>query len=349
MHPMKTSRLSQFLFAVAVLAGAGWMALNYQGAGGDMTRAAEAFLASLTAEQRVQATMEYDDPKRLDWHFIPKPERKGLQIKHMNEEQRKAAHALLASGVSQLGYDKAVTIMSLEAILQELEKARKDGPIRDAERYYFTVFGTPHAHGKWGWSVEGHHLSLNFAVSDGTAVAHTPAFFGANPALVHKEVGSSPKKGTRTLVHEEALAFELFNSLDEQQRKTALIAEKAPMDLRGAGEPQAPGGAPEGLAADKLTPEQTKTLRSLISAYTDNMAKELAEQRWAEIEEHGFGKIHFAWAGADKPGIGHYYRIQGVTFLVEFVNTQPDAEGNPANHIHCVWRSLKGDFGIARE
>ena len=48
-----------------------------------------------------------------------------------------------------------------------------------------------------------------------------------------------------------------------------------------------------------------------------------------------------------RPGIGHYYRIQGPTFLIEFVNTQPDAEGNPASHIHCVWRDPRGDFALS--
>ena len=64
------------------------------------------------------------------------------------------------------------------------------------------------------------------------------------------------------------------------------------------------------------------------------------------IREAGVEKIHFAWAGADKPGVGHYYRVQGPSFLIEFVNTQPDAAGNVANHIHCVWRDLGGDFAL---
>ena len=95
-----------------------------------------------------------------------------------------------------------------------------------------------------------------------------------------------------------------------------------------------------------MTKDQAATLQKLIEAYSRNMPKKISDAQLAEIKQAGVAKIHFAWAGAKKEGIGHYYRVQGPTFLIEFVNTQPDAAGNPANHIHAVWRSMKGDFGL---
>jgi hypothetical protein len=241
--------------------------------------------------------------------------------------------------------------MSLENILRELEKKRTDGPIRDPERYYFTIFGTPEATGKWGWSVEGHHLSLNFVVDQGRCVGHTPSFFGSNPATVKSHdqpIAGAPPAGTRVLAKEEDLAFQLFNALDEAQRKVALLAPKAPKDIRGAGEPQAPAGSPEGLPASRLTDSQKQILQELIKVYADNMAADIAAIRLADIDRAGLDQVYFAWAGANRPGIGHYYRLQGPTFVVEFINVQPDAEGNIANHIHTVWRDLRGDFGVKR-
>ena len=333
---------------VLVTIGAGFLLREDTSVGSSMTKAANEFLASLSEQQRASATMAYDDQRRLDWHFIPKPSRKGVQIKEMDAEQRKKAHALLQSGLSELGYDKAVTIMDLEAILHELEKKRKGGNIRDPERYYFTVFGKPDSKGTWGWSLEGHHLSLNYVVKDSQCASVTPFFFGANPAEVRSDLNVGPKKGTRVLPKREDLAFKLLGSLDDEQRKVAVLAEKAPSDIRAAGEPQPPQTAPEGLPASKMNNEQVETLRALLAAYTDSMPKTVAQERWAEIEKAGIEKIHFAWAGADKPGVGHSYRIQGPTFLVELNNTQPDAAGNPANHIHSIWRQMSGDFGIAR-
>jgi hypothetical protein len=333
------------LTTLLLLTGATAVAINYRGPAAEMSTAAKAFIDGLSAEQRTAAVIPYDDAKRLDWHFIPKAERKGVQIKDMNEQQRKLAHALLASGLSHLGYDKAVTVMSLEEILRDLEKARANAPIRDHERYYFTIFGQPGATGKWGWSVEGHHLSLNFAVSDGQVATTTPTFYGANPATVMGDYGVGPKKGTRVLQKEEELAFALLRSLDAQQRQTAMIADKAPNDIRGPVGPQAPQSAAQGLSAKAMKEEQQKTLRALITSYTDNMKPEVAAARWDAIERGGFDAIHFAWAGADKPGVGHYYVVQGPSFLIEFVNVQPDSAGNPANHIHSVWRNMGGDFG----
>ena len=333
---------------VLVTIGAGFLLREDTGVGSSMTKAANDFLASLSEQQRTSATMPYDDQRRLDWHFIPKPSRKGVQIKEMNAEQRKKAHALLQSGLSELGYDKAVTIMDLESILHELEKQRKGGNIRDPERYYFTVFGKPDQKGTWGWSLEGHHLSLNYVVRDGKCASVTPFFFGANPAEVRSDLNVGPKKGTRVLPKREDLAFKLLGSLDKEQRGVAVLAEKAPSDIRAAGEPQPPSAAPEGLPASKMQEEQVETLRALLTAYTDSMPKAVAQERWMEIEKAGIEKIHFAWAGADKPGVGHSYRIQGPSFLVELNNTQPDSAGNPANHIHSIWRQMSGDFGIAR-
>jgi hypothetical protein len=339
-------RLSLIVVALLLVSVGSGAALLLRSAGADMTTSAEKFLGSLTAEQRAKAMMKFDDPARLKWHFIPLPERKGVQIKEMNAEQRKLAHELLRAALSQLGYDKADTIMGLEAILRELEKTRKDGPIRDPERYYFTVFGTPTAAGQWGLSVEGHHLSLNFVVKDGQVVAHTPAFFGANPAIVMSEIPDTAKKGTRVLAKEEELAFDLLKSLTADQRKLAVIDAAAPKEIRAAGEPQPPQAAPAGIAASAMAEPQLKTLNALIETYAANMPAEVGAARLAEIKEAGIGKVHFAWAGPDKPGIGHYYRLQGPTFLVEFINTQPDAAGNQANHIHSVWRNMQGDFGV---
>jgi hypothetical protein len=343
MHP-KLRLLGLFgLVALVVTAAA---ALFRNPPGPPMTMAAQAFLNALTPEQRAQAIKEFTDEARLDWHFIPKPERKGLQIKEMTQPQRVKAHALLSAALSDVGYGKATTIMELESILHALEKDRPGAPVRDPERYYFTIFGQPDAAGKWGLSVEGHHLSLNFVVSKNRVVSHTPAFFGANPATVRSDLGVGPKRGTRVLKDEEALGFELVNSLDRSQLRLALIADQAPPDLRAAGEPHPPQVAPEGIAADDLTAEQLSVLRQLIEAYLQNMPEEIAQRRLAEIEQADFDNIHFAWAGALEPGIGHYYRVQGPSFLIEFVNTQPDSEGNPANHIHSVWRDMTGDFGI---
>ncbi len=342
------------LLAAAFVSSTAWSYfLRLVSTGESMAESADKFLATLDETQLKAATFEYNDPRRVAWHFIPlegDKEREGLKVNQMNESQRKAALALLESALSEAGYDKATKIMAMESLLFELQKG-KSGPIRDAQRYYFCVFGKPAAKGKWGLSVEGHHLSLNFVVEDGKVTSNTPAAFAANPATVMADYPGTHgfKKGTRVLAKEETLAFDLLASLTPEQKKSAIIAAEDPDEVRSPGTPQPPTEAPVGIAAGKLTQEQQKILVGVLNAYLDNFPEDVARDRKTAIDRAGTDKVHFAWAGAEKPGTGHYYRIQGPTFLIEFVNSQPDSAGNPANHIHSVWRDMQGDFAVAIE
>ncbi|MBX3414290.1 MAG: DUF3500 domain-containing protein [Pirellulales bacterium] len=311
-----------------------------------MTDAAQKFLATLDDAARAKATMSFDDPRRVDWHNIPKKERKGLQVGDMTPAQREACHHLLRAALSDVGYDKAVKIMALENNLREGEKGLPGAPLRDPQRYFLTIFGQPESKGTWGWSFEGHHFSLNFVVRDGEVVSDTPSFWGANPATLHIVVPGGPEQGTRTLAQEEQLALDLVSELDKDQLAAALIDDKAPADYRAAGVPEVPQAPPVGLAAAKMTAAQREKLRDLLKTYSGNLAAPLAAARMADIEASDFGRVHFAWAGATQAGAPHYYRVQGPTFVLELVNYQSDPAGNPANHIHSVWRNMRGDFAL---
>ena len=316
------------------------------GVGEALTVAAQKFVAALNDQELSKATMNFDDPARQDWHNIPKPKRKGMQFRDMNATQKAGCLALLRAALSESGYDKAVKIMSLENNLREGEKNLKNGPLRDPERYFLTIFGKPDTAGTWGWSFEGHHLSLNFVIRDGEVVSDTPSFWGANPATVTTFIEGGPATGTRTLGSEEQLAFDLLNQLDADQKRVAIIADKAPAEYRTPGRPQPVQAAPEGLAVGKMTEAQQKTMLSLLEAYNSHLQPSVAQDRIAEIKAAGLERVYFAWAGATKPGVGHYYRVQGPTFVLELVNIQADPAGHPANHIHSVWRSLQGDFAV---
>ncbi|MEX2261361.1 MAG: DUF3500 domain-containing protein [Bryobacteraceae bacterium] len=298
-----------------------------------MTQAAIHFLNSLTPEQRAKTVFKMDDDKRLDWHFIPK-ERKGLQLREMTPTQKHLAQALLAAGLSQTGYMKAVSIMSLEDILRALEKDA--GERRNPEKYHFSVFGEPSDGGTWGYSVEGHHLSQNFTVVKGQ-VADTPSFFGTNPAHVKE----GPRKGLRVLGREEDLARELLNALDGGQKKVAVVAETAYKDILTAASRKASlEGQPSGLPASKMNAKQFEMLAGLVEEYARHMPDQLAEARLSQFKKAG-KNLHFAWAGAGEMGAPHYYRVQAPTFLIEYDNTQ-----GGANHVHAVWRDYTNDFGL---
>ena len=177
-------------------------------------------------------------------------------------------------------------------------------------------------------------------------LSSTPQFFATNPATVKSPNNVDIPLGTRVLRLEETLAFELVNTLSKDQLGTAKLSDKAPREIRAAGEAQPPQEEPVGISWKALSSEQKKLLRRLIGIYAKAVPEKVAAERLEAFRQAGFKNIHFAWAGAMHPGVGHYYRVQGPTFLIEFVNTQPDADGNPANHIHCVWRDMRGDFDM---
>lgn len=313
----------------------------------DVNEAAMALISTLDADQKKVALLPAGSPQQVGWHFIPKDARKGLELNKMTAAQRKATDEMLQGLLSQMGHDKTTRIMNLEKLLKELQdKNGGKGPIRDHLRYYVTMIGEPSASGKWGLSFEGHHLSLNFVIENGKIVSSTPQFFATNPATVKSENNVGVDLGTRVLRFEETLAFELVNSMSKSQRQQAVFADKAPREIRAAGEAQPPQEDPIGIRWRDLSSEQRKLLRRLVAEYVKAVPGDIAAERMDAIKQGGFNKIHFAWAGAMNPGVGHYYRVQGPTFLIEFVNTQPDADGNPANHIHCVWRDMRGDFAM---
>jgi len=297
-----------------------------------MTECANRFLAALDAKQRSKATFPFDTDERMNWHFIPK-ERKGLPLREMTPYQRHLANALLAAGLSQVGYIKTVTIMSLEDVLKIIES--DNGEVRNPEKYYFSLFGTPSNSGAWSYRIEGHHLSQNYTVVSGKVI-DGPCFFGANPA----EVRQGPRKGLRTLAGEDDLGNELIHTFDEQQQNVAIVDQTAYKDiLTAASRKAALQCQPSGLSATKMNANQFDALMALMEEYARNVPDELAEGRIAQINKVG-RSVYFAWSGGLNHGDPHYYRVQAPSFLIELDNTQDDA-----NHVHSVWRDFTGDFG----
>lgn len=333
---MKVSTRIQGLAAVFSLIVS--TALHAHEAGAQMADIASVFLASLTPEQKAKATFDFGSEERENWHFIPR-ERKGLAMKEMSPQQRLLAHALLNTGLSFRGSAKAVTIMSLEEVLYQIEGADESKRAatrekRDPEKYYVSIFGAPTNQGYWGWRVEGHHLALNFTLKDGQLIRSSPAFMGANPG----EIRDGALKGLRVLGKEEELGRELVKSLDEAQIKKAIVADAAPKEMLTAAERKVNPLKPSGLQESEMNKAQKALLHRIILEYTERLRPELAAETLAEIEKSG--GIHFGWAGGKERGEPHYYRVQGKSFLIEYDNTQ-----NDANHVHSVFRSFDGDFG----
>src|SRR6476620_6957908 len=108
---MSRRRIAASFVALTVVlcATAAWSYFKLAVTGETMAETATKFLDTLSTDQRAKAALKFDDKQRVDWHFIPKPDgaREGIKVRDMNEEQRKAAHALLKAALSEAGYSKA--------------------------------------------------------------------------------------------------------------------------------------------------------------------------------------------------------------------------------------------------
>ena len=337
-------------------------AAAYQAAGTEslMAEAASRWLESLDRMQRMGTVFSMDSEERTNWHYFPEPGfvdefgyvRNGLTFKDMDPKQKHLAYALLSTGLGRAGFVKTMNVMALEEIVRAIENDHTG--YRDTERFHFTVFGTPSMTGNWGWRVEGHHVSLHYAIRNGELVAASPSFLGANP----HEVPQGLHKGMRALAREEDLARALVKSLDPAQQERAIFDRQAPYDIVTMADERAEMDAePQGLAASAMSDEQYSGLLGLIAEYASWMPPEIAERRMRAASETPREDLYFGWAGdigrpAAKPIVvgskttenrhvaGNYYRVQSPAFLIEYANTQ-----NQSNHSHSVWRDFRGDFG----
>ncbi len=303
----------------------------------DMTAAAIKFLQSLSATQKAKAQFTFDDDERYNWHYVPIG-RKGIPLNELTAAQRQAGLDLLRTALSDLGYNKATSIMQLEKVLKVIENRPADNDYRDPEKYYFSIFGNPASDSIWGWRIEGHHVAFNFSTKNNQLISGTPGFLGSNPAIVL----SGPDKGKQILQDESELGFALLHSLDSKQMEKAIINMTAPAEILTGDSRKAMINDPRGIRYNELNKEQQKLFMQLLGLYIHRYTRTFAMGMMHDIESAGLPSLRFAWAGDQQPGPGHpnYYRIQGPTIIIEYDNTQ-----NNANHVHTAIRDLKNDFG----
>jgi Protein of unknown function (DUF3500) len=295
-----------------------------------MRSAAAVLLRSLDGRELELAARPFADDAARRWlEYRPNP-RPGACIADMSRGARKAAHRLLATGLSEHAYAQAMIIIALEEVLDRGERWRRG---RHSNDYWVSVFGDPAGADSWSWRFEGHHLSVTMTVS-GDEVSPAPVFFGANPA----RVSYRGQPVSRPLALEEDLAREIVTTMEPAQRSVAVVSNQAPYDIRSGTSPRAQDRIePAGVAASQLGPGPRELLGRLLAAYLDRLPEQLAAR---EADRIGAGELYFAWQGPAEPGTRHYYRLQGDDLLIEYDNTSVDG-----NHQHTVLRRPRSDFG----
>lgn len=298
----------------------------------DLAAAAITLRDALGAEQRDRLCLPFDEIERRTWFYWPAP-RKGVPLGDLDGSQVNLVHELVTAMVSTPTLAKVTTILGLEIVLADLEeqglatRGRPDGFPRDPTAYATTLFGDPGSDEPWGVRFEGHHVSLHATVFGGR-LAQTPFFLGANPAVV----GRGEHVVLRPLGEEEDVARSLLGSLSSAERRRAVIDDTAPADIVTANAARVEDDLEAGLALADLRDEARGLAEHLVRLHVERLRH--------PVPAPAIDDLHFAWAGETDLGRPHYYRVAGPRFLVEYDNTQ-----NDANHAHSVWRDPAGDFG----
>ena len=296
---------------------------------GQMRTAAVSLLGRLDEDQRALAARPFADDAARRWLEYRPRHRPGACLAGLTPAAAKAAHRLLATGLSEHAYAQAMGIVALEEVLDAKERWQRG---RHSGDYWVSVYGDPEDDQPWSWRFEGHHLSVTMTVA-GQEVSPAPVFFGANPACV----SYAGRPVSRPLGPEEDLVRALLDALAERDRLAAVVAPLAPADIRTATSPQARQDIePLGVAASGLGPAARALLSQLAAAYLDRLPAGLAGREAARLDGTD---LHFAWEGPLTPGARHYYRVQGGDLLIEYDTT------DDGNHVHTVLRRPHSDFG----
>ncbi|MGV3518031.1 DUF3500 domain-containing protein [Luteitalea sp.] len=301
------------------------------------TAAATALARALSGPPRAKAMLPLAHEARTQLNYVPMV-RAGVPLDELTDAQQAQALALLRSGLSESGYASARQIIAHEDILREIEKGQGVANYmrRQPGLYYTAIFGEPSTGGWWAWRFEGHHLSVNVTHAGARGDIVAPLFFGSNPA----KVLSGPSAGLRIQAAEEDEARALLGLFSAEQKTRVVIAPETTNDIVTTNKPKAEIAQFDGLPASAMTAPQKAQLRKLLEVYASRFPAAQRASQLARIEKAGVDTLHFAWAGSLDVGKKHYYRIHGPTVLIEYDNSQ-----NDANHIHSMWRDPEFDFG----
>ncbi len=342
-----------------------------------VVQAANKFLASLNEEQRQKVTYAFDDEQqRARWSNFPTPvvPRGGINLKQMTAEQRGAVMDLLALVLSPMGLEKVNQIRMADddyRVNGSKNRPQGGGPrggnggpppgqnrpqqqeggrggtgdrqprnrddLFGSDLYYISFVGKPSTTVPWMLQFGGHHLALNITIAGSKGIM-TPSLTGAQPATF-----TLNGKTIRPVGRESDKALALLQSLDDTQRKQAILSYRVPDLVLGPGQ-DGKKIAPEGMKVAQMNDKQRAMLLDLIGEWANIMSQSAAASRMAELKAD-LNETWFAWSGPTdfQPGnnITAYYRIQGPHLVIEYAPQNDE----PNNHVHTIYRDPTNDYG----
>lgn len=315
----------------------------------ETTAAAQAFLATLSDEQREAVLYDYTDAtKTTSWSNFPVTfvERAGLNLADLTAEQQAAAMTVLQALLSDEGYTTVAEIIEGDRYLLDNSSSTEES----LGQYYIAFFGDPSDASAWEVQFGGHHLGIN-ATLDGTqgTITFAPTHLGSQPAVYTDSTGTQvqPLAG----MYETAFAF--YNSLTAEQQAALYQGEEVQaMVCAPGGTCTYPTGT--GLSAAELTDEQRQLLLAVVANWVGLADQQTTDAAMAEIEAT-LDQTWINWSGATvydmATGDGIYFQVSGPDVYIEFASQQgsagADVDGVTTagwGHIHTIYRNPSNDY-----
>jgi len=307
-----------------------------------MREAAEAFLDSLSAEQRAKTLFPIDTDEWRKWSNIhPTLMRHGTPLFEMNDHQRDCAFALMRESLSQHGFEEALNVMHLnETVLEMTGRLNEYGE----DLYWLSIMGKPSSTEPWGWQWDGHHLIINYFIL-GDQVVVTPNFLGAEP--VHAKTGKYA--GLRIFQDDEERGLALARSFSAAQRAQAVIAPETSGDDFTTAFRDNLVLDYAGIRYEALSGGQHDLLLDVIGYHVARMHSGHADIKMKGVKDH-LHETHFCWMGGIADDSTFYYRVQSPVIIIEFDHQRGIAFREHTkpykDHIHVIIRTPNGnDYG----
>jgi hypothetical protein len=284
-----------------------------------------AFLARLSPDKKQAASFPWNGKQWKGWDYygVSGYAKPGLRLEQMSAEEKELAWRIFAEVLSPEGVKKAQNVMLLQESLME----EGDG------------VGQRSAEKAWGLRLEGHHLSLSFAVLNNQVVSVTPQAFAVRPARVAR----GKHKGLITIGPEEDIARQLMADFGPERQKKARVADRHLFNILSAAGRERANTAGAGLFGADMSSSQRDLLRELVRVYAVKpYAGALASALEKRADASPIERVSFAWYGGNTPGRAFGYRVIAPGYVIEMGSI--DGEGQ---HLHPVYHDLGNVLGTA--
>ncbi|KAL4806518.1 hypothetical protein BDV18DRAFT_152034 [Aspergillus unguis] len=325
----------------------------------EMVARANRITALLSPSELHQVSNQIDSE---NWRKWSNPEfliyRTGIRLEDLSEDKVQSILSLIRASTSSAGYTRILGAIQTNEFLGRLCNATT---IMNRGSYQFTLYGQPSVTDLWGYSLFGHHLSLNVFVR-GRQMVITPMFLGAEPNVID----AGPDAGVRILDEAGDLPLKVMQGLPGEMQQKAQIyknlqegmpegrwnpADQVFLDRHVAGAFQDNRVIPyEGILVSEMPSSLQESLREVVSFYIRVLPDGPYAARLQQIDNH-WAETYFCWFGGFGDTDAFYYRIQSPVVLIEFdhhsgvflLNKSPERF-----HVHTIVRTPNGgDYGRA--